>query len=240
MDTNDDNLLRSVCTHAAPLPKSWARRPGTRGAHRSAGAARGPRARQGASVHSRPGAGDSKAAPDPAAARPAVKTAVTEAPSSHLQLLLPASEHLPGPTKPANPATRQAAASSNRRRRLMGRPAGRSDRAENPPPTWSVERSPAVARARLFEEGASGGGKLPGAPIGEVVSQSQRPSERAGLELPRDGGAFALPERATTPLDPVLTTHVCCLHYQSSLHLDLLATQSLCISWKETIVLPCL
>ena len=74
----------------------------------------------------------------------------------------------------------------------MGLTAGRSYGAENPPPTRSVEKSPAVARARLFEEGASGGGKLPGASIGEIVSQSQQPPR--GLRLLRYGGLFALPE----------------------------------------------
>ena len=74
----------------------------------------------------------------------------------------------------------------------MGLTAGRSYGAENPPPTRSVEKSPAVARVRLFEEGASGGGKLPGASIGEIVSQSQKPPR--GLRLLIYGGLFALPE----------------------------------------------
>lgn len=83
----------------------------------------------------------------------------------------------------------------------MGPPAGRSYGAENPPPTRSVEKSPAVERARLFEEGASGGGKLPGASIGEVVSQSQKPP--GGLRLPRYGECWLSQRLGRTFLFPL-------------------------------------
>lgn len=99
----------------------------------------------------------------------------------------------------------------------MGLPAGRNSGAETPPPTRSVEKSSAVTRARLFEEGASGGGKLPGASIGEVLSQSQKPPR--GLQLPSYGRVFALGEISEDI--PVFT-----LKLLSFFHLALFALRS--------------
>lgn len=149
-------------------------------------------------MHSSPGAGDSKEAPDPAAASPAERL---QPPKRVLQQ--PATSNSSSRAKSRHnlarrtPATQRVAAPSNSRLGSLGRPAGRSYGAEDPPPQGRLRGRPQLSERGCLKRAPAAAGSFPEPPLGR--SGANHRSLPEVLRLPRNRGAFALPEMIELP-----------------------------------------